>query len=209
LATVEDVRKYLSSGMIESVPGMTLSATISRFILLSAIPLAAFAEANISWALSRIQGTVAKSFPELRGADVQIREFRSDSDYFRTRFGIPQFVFGRQMRYLIFVNPRAVDAGVPKEAVDAILAHELEHIVWFQNRKRIRLLELVRLSSSTYTIRFERDTDLRTIRRGYASGLREYRIWLYRNIPAGKVARKKRTYLTPEEITAIQASSPQ
>jgi hypothetical protein len=188
---------------------MNLRAAISRTVLIFTVPLIASAEADISWALSRMQVTVAKSFPELRNEDLQVRQFKSDSDYFRARFGIPQFLFGRRMRYLIFVNPQAADAKVPMDAVDGILAHELEHIVWFQGRKRIRLLVLVRLSSRTFTTRFERDTDWRTVRRGYASGLREYRIWLYRNIPSGKIAPKKRTYLTPEEITATQVSLPQ
>src|SRR5512143_2166229 len=48
---------------------------------------------------SLVDDIIAISYPELRGADVRIETFRSQSDYFKARFGIPQFFFTR-MRFL-------------------------------------------------------------------------------------------------------------
>jgi hypothetical protein len=37
----------------------------------------------------------------------------------------------------------------------------------------------------------------------YARGLMQYRVWLYRHVPARALAEKKRDYLSPEEIEAV------
>jgi hypothetical protein len=68
---------------------------------------------------------------------------------------------------------------------------------------RVRLLGLARLASKGFTARFERWADLVAIARGYGEGLKEYRRWLYQNVPARNLKEKKRDYFSPEEIDAI------
>jgi hypothetical protein len=153
-----------------------------------------------------VNEVIASSYPELKGAAIRIEPFRSRSDYFKTRFGIPQYFFGR-MCYLVFVNPRVFELQAPDAGVRAIIAHELAHVLYFKSRNRVRLLGLVRLISKRYTAKFERRSDLKAISLGYGEGLREYRQWLYRNLPATKLVEKQRNYFSPEEIDAILSAT--
>jgi len=165
------------------------------------------ATANSGSATGRIHTIVSEvvrdSYPELADADIQVVAFKNSSDYFRTRFAIPQFMTGQRMRYLIRVNPEVFSRNCPKSAIRAIIAHELGHILYFSQRNRLHLLGLVRLESKGYTAEFERWTDLQAISRGYSEGLKEYRSWLYQNIPQKSLAEKRRDYFSPEEIDAI------
>ena len=153
-----------------------------------------------------VDQVVAASFPDLKGADIRIKPFRSRSDYFKTRFGLPQYFFAR-MRYLVFVNPRVFDLQAPEAGVRAIVAHELAHILYFKTRNRFRLVGLVRLTSKRFTAEFERRADLKAISLGYGEGLKEYRRWLYSNVPSSKLAEKQRNYFSPDEIDAILSAS--
>ena len=83
-----------------------------------------------------IDKVIASSYPELEGSDIMVKMFRSRSDYFKARFGYPQYFFTR-MRYLVFVNPRVFEMQAPEEGVRAIIAHELAHLVYFKGRNRI------------------------------------------------------------------------
>lgn len=158
-------------------------------------------------AIEKIEGIVKEvvrtSYPELTNATIKVRAFSNTSDYFRTRFGIPQFVSGKKMEYLMMVNPQVFDRNCPESAIRAIVAHELGHVLYFSQRKRIRLLSLIRLESKSYTARFERWTDLQAIARGYGEGLKQYRQWLYKNVPERSLNEKRRDYFSPEEIDAI------
>jgi hypothetical protein len=139
-------------------------------------------------------------FPELAKVQWRVRTFRSDSDYFRTRFSLGRFFFFRKMRYFVDVNPRLLALDPPPQGVCAILGHELSHVADMSRGKRIRLLGLVRLISAGFTAKFERRTDLQAIQRGFGPGLKDYRAWIYRNIPPTAVPRKERNYFSPTEI---------
>ncbi len=150
---------------------------------------------------------IGASYPELRGVEIQLRLFHDDTDFFRTRFGIPQFLFGRRLSYLIQVNPKVCSLQAPEAGVRAILAHELSHVLYLKTRNRARHLGLARLISKGFTARFERLTDLQAISRGYGEGLKEYRQWLYQHVPHQKLPEKMRNYFSPEEIDAILSLS--
>jgi len=143
------------------------------------------------------------SFPELKNASIKIKTFRSRSDYFRSRFSFGRFLTFRKLDYLIFVNPQAFEKNAPLLGIRAIIAHELAHVAYYRRHNRFELLGLVSLQSKSFTARFERGADLQAIKRGYGEGLRDYRQWLYQNIPASKIAAKKRDYFSPEEIDLI------
>ncbi len=151
-------------------------------------------------ALSRVESA---SYPELGRRDVRLRAFRSSTDFLQTRFSIARFLLPLPMRYFIEVNPAMFDRAVPEVGLCAILAHELGHVVELGSGNRLRRIGLVRLLSKHYTAGFERRTDLVAIERGYAQGLIAYRRWVYQNIPASSVARKRENYFTPEEIELI------
>jgi Zn-dependent protease with chaperone function len=149
-----------------------------------------------------IDKVIASSYPELEGSDIRVKVFRSRSDYFKARFGYPQYFFTR-MRYLVFVNLRVFEMQAPEAGVRAIIAHELAHLVYFKSRNRVQLVGLVRLTSKRFTARFERWADLKAISLGYGEGLKGYRQWLYTNVPASKLDDKHRNYFSPDEIDAI------
>ncbi len=174
-----------------------------RILVLLSLIITCIHAQNLNWARQTVDRVEADSFPELRGADIRVHLFQSKSDYFKSRFAIPQFFFRRKMQYIVFVNPEVRSRHAPGDAVTAVIAHELEHIVQFRNGNRLRLLGLVRLVSKRYTARFEKETDLRTVAKGFGEGLREYRVWLYLNIPPDQIKAKKRNYLTPDEIDKI------
>src|SRR6266446_7068627 len=151
-----------------------------------------------------IQELRETSYPELGHVDLRVRSFRSQSDYFRTRFSLSRFLLLMRMRYFVDVNPALFQEQAPSDGVCAILAHELVHIVSLSRGNRIRRFGLVRLLSKRQTAKFERRTDLEAIHRGYGDGLRSYRKWVYAHISPNKLQEKRRNYFSPEEIGAIQ-----
>jgi hypothetical protein len=143
------------------------------------------------------------SYPQLKEADISIRDLSSDSVYLETRFTMTSYFFGGRLRYMLFYNPEAARRQVPGEGLRAIVAHELAHIDYFQSQSRMGLAGLIRLLSPSFNMRFERRADLKAIALGYGPGLQAYRAWLYRNIPPERMNEKKRDYFSPEEIAAI------
>ena len=144
------------------------------------------------------------SYPELVDVDLRVRSFRSQSDYFRTRFSLSRFLLPMRMRYFVDVNPALFQEQAPSDGVCAILAHELAHVVSLSRGNRIRRLGLVRLLFKGRTTKFERRADLEAIHRGYGGGLKDYRTWVYVHIPPSKLQEKRRNYFSPEEIAAIE-----
>jgi hypothetical protein len=63
--------------------------------------------------LQDIQGT---SYPELAHLDLRVRSFRSQSDYFRTRFSLSRFLLPLRMRYFVDVNPALFQKQAPPMA---------------------------------------------------------------------------------------------
>lgn len=153
---------------------------------------------------SLMQTVKGASFPELASADLRMRAFHSPSDYLQTRFSLPRFFLLRPMRYFVEINPRLFQQQAPDDGVCAILAHELSHVVSLSHGNRVRRFGLIRLLSRGYTAKFERATDLEAIHRGYAEGLKSYRLWVYLHAPSNKLAAKRRNYFSPMEIAAIQ-----
>jgi hypothetical protein len=149
----------------------------------------------------------AAAYPELRGVTVHVKLFHSQSDYFRARFAVWPFLTGRRMRYIVFANPEVFTRQAPEASLRAILAHELAHVLYFSQKDRLRLLGLVRLTTKGFTAHFERWADLQALARGYGEGLKAYRQWLYRNIPAKSLDEKRRDYFSPEEIDAMTAAT--
>ncbi len=182
-----------------------LAVALATFTLSAS--LAGTPETTLGRARRVVEEVRAASYPELRDADIQIREFASKSDYFQCRPDLRRAVVGRKMRYIVFVNPRVFELGAPEAGVRAIVAHELGHVLYYRRGCRLRLLGLTRLVSSGYRARFERWADLQALSRGHAEGLKAYRRWLYTNVPASRLDEKRRDYFSPEEIDAIETAA--
>ena len=164
--------------------------------------LPAFVHAQTD-ARALVQEVQTASYPELKDARIEVKTFRGESDYFQSRFSFGRFLTGRRMRYVVYVNPAIYDKNCPAAARRAIVAHELAHILYYRQRNRLQLLGLARLAGANFTAKFERGADLEALARGYGEGLKQYRVWLYQNIPPRKLAAKRRDYFSPEEIDAL------
>jgi hypothetical protein len=143
------------------------------------------------------------SYPELSSTQIQIRKMNSEADFFRARLRFPDFFFQGTIRYVITVDPRVFELLAPEAGVRAIMAHELGHVAYLKKRNRLQLLGMVALISNSFTMRFERRTDLEAISRGYAEGLKTYRQWLYQNVPRTKLREKQERYFSPAEIEML------
>ena len=86
----------------------------------------------------------------------------------------------------------------------AIVAHELAHLAYYAKGNRLHLLGLWRFADKGFRERFEKRADVDALRRGYGQGLKEYRIWLYEHVPPSALMEKKRDYLSPDEIDALE-----
>lgn len=136
---------------------------------------------------------IDKSFPELSAVKIVVKTFESDSNYFNSRFSIGRFMTLRKMRYLIYINPQDFNKNAPSEGVEAIVAHELAHVLYFRERNRFELIGLVALANKSFATSFEHKTDLVAIERGFGHGLKQFREWLYKNVPQRVLKRKNET----------------
>lgn len=173
--------------------------------ILLTFPIAAFSQdKDIIGKTQKIIGEIIeKSFPELKTAKIDIKTFESDSNYFKSQFSISRFLTFRKLRYVIFVNAEVFRRNAPEDGVRAILAHELAHVLYYKRKNRFELFGLTGLMSKSFTTKFERKADLEAIARGYGSGLKSYRAWLYQNVAPKSLNEKKRDYFSPEEIDLI------
>ena len=172
-------------------------------LLAGSAPGAAQANAP-DWAERLVREVRSSSFPELLDRNIRVRPFSGSSDYFQARFSIWRFLALQRMHYVIRVNSAAALRAAPEEGKRAIIAHELAHVTYYANGNRVRLLGLIRLPSKGFRERFEKRADLEALHRGYAQGLKQYRIWLYQHVSGGVLNEKRRDYLTPEEIDVVQ-----
>jgi hypothetical protein len=156
------------------------------------------------WAGRLVREVRSSSFPELLDRDIYVRQFAGSSDYFQARFSIWRFLTGMRMHYVIRVNSADALLTAPEQGKRAIIAHELAHVAYYADGNRLRLFGLTRLASKGFRERFEKGADVEALQRGYAQGLKQYRIWLYQQVSAHVLQEKRRDYLTPEEINAIR-----
>lgn len=161
--------------------------------------------AAIQSAAKLVEEVRSLSYPEIYQHDLEVKAFKSNSDFFKARFSIARYLTFRRLKTTIFVNPSVFASSVPSEnALRAIIAHELAHALYYTTRNRLRLFGLVRLTGSEFAAQFERKADLVAISRGYGDGLIEYRHWLYENVPQKALRVKKRNYFAPAEIKVLQ-----
>ena len=153
---------------------------------------------------------IYSSYPELvdayRSGRIEINEFRSNRYFLKTSISKGKFSTSNARRaYSIDVNPIIFSTNQsPTDSpslggIQGILSHELEHLVDYENGSRIDLIGIgakLVFDPSQY----ERDTDLRAFERGYASGIKSYREWIYRRLSTRALKKKKKRYYTPEEI---------
>ena len=156
------------------------------------------------------QELIELKFPELQSAWVQgrikFRSFQSNAYFLKTAFLSGHIKRDRSKRiYSIDVNDLIYDlsqepTGAPSiEAVQGILAHELVHLMDYENStpgKITRMGVNIVISPS----KVERDTDEEAFERGYHQGIKLYREWIYGKLTPKELRQKRKRYYTPDEI---------
>ncbi len=178
-------------------------------LLLLAHPASAVTRDDIPRLLSEL---VRESFPELdsayREGRITIRDFNSSDYFLKTSLRKGKLSSDSKLKkYSVDVNPEIYgpegtpSGGPTLNAVRGILAHELVHLVDYETGGPQKIIGygLYEIFSPTH---YERVTDRRAFERGYAEGIREYRIWIYGKLSPKALRLKKIRYYRPEEIDA-------
>jgi hypothetical protein len=169
-------------------------------------PSTTFSETSIA---ALTQGLVAQSFPELQSKSIAHHTFDAADVFFESNLEVASLMPWHQgpVQYLVNYNPAVFRKGCPPAAIEGILAHELSHTLDYVNGGIPALLEIVnalRLPQSNQ--RYEHQTDLQAIFRGYGPGLIAYREWIYTQLTPGAIRQKQATYYTPDEIRLLMES---
>ena len=181
-----------------------MNRLVIQFLIILTFTTVNFAQNDVIQKTQKIIGEIIeKSYPELKSKKIEVKTLQSESDYFRAGFSFGKYLTFQKMHYIVFVNPQVFAKNAPDDGIRSILAHELAHVLYFAERNRFELLGLVKLSSKNFTKKFEHRADLEAISRGYGVGLKEYRAWIYQNIPQKNLAEKKRNYFSPVEIDKV------
>jgi hypothetical protein len=140
--------------------------------------------------------------PELAGHSIVLRPSGSSTVFFRADV-TPGSVFRRADRrvHRVHYSRRLFDDPPPPEAVMAILDHELEHVRHYTELGGLRLVGFGLDYAVGGAARYERGTDAHPVALGCAEGLAAYRRWLYARLSPRQERRKRRLYLTPEELS--------
>lgn len=142
-----------------------------------------------------------ESFPELLGLKIPLVDYKSKNYFFQASLSKKALLSGKK-RYFLEVNPLLLSCPPSTEGLRAIIAHELAH---FRDYETLSVTGLTKLgahylASQKFRRNYERQTDMAALDLGHGPGLIEYRLWLYEKLSPKSLARKKRIYLTPEEI---------
>ena len=144
---------------------------------------------------------IKTSFPELAQANITVKGISSNRVFLATDI-IPSSLFQEQRQYVLYLNPHLEQQPMSEFALTGILAHELTHFTDYTKMSVADLaIFLTKIkTSSEFNASYERATDLQSFERGYAAGIKEFRLWLYQQISDEAKRLKMRNYYTPVEI---------
>ena len=157
---------------------------------------------SVAQTRKRVQMIVERSFPHLKGVPIVVEPFEGGDVFFQSNLKIKTLLNPwAETTYRIQVNPVVFEKGLPLDAADAILAHELAHTQSYVDQGFWGLL-LGALSQILPFLekKIEHETDHAAIDRGYGPGLIAYRRWQENHIGPARRERVRDVYLTPETI---------
>lgn len=152
---------------------------------------------------------IKEGFPSLNNA-INRRKRKFTLKYYSIKdpqyFMESNFTVGRVLlgvpKYRIGVNPIIFDKGISRKALKGVLAHELVHSEDYYNGSTLgTILPIgIKIMKPKSRAKYERRTDKLVIKKGFGANLKAYRLWQYKQLDEDQLKRKKREYLTPEEI---------
>ncbi len=183
------------------------------FVLLPQILIADENPEHHELVKSNVVELVQKCFPKLKDQTITIETLNESAVFFDTNVSYTSVILTailtavnptQKRHYILRYNPKIFEITLDQSARMAILSHELNHILDYTNMTAFELLAFgfSYAFNQSFRAKYERSTDEKSLNLGFASGLITFRYWLYQNISAQDVERKKINYWTPDEIKA-------
>ena len=148
-------------------------------------------------------------FPELHDLNILISTFESGAYFLQAQPSLQTILKKSSKRnYEIQLNLRLLECPPDLISLQAILVHELEHVKDYNSWSSRKIIThgLRYVTDRNFRSRYERQTDLKTLVKGFSVGLMGYRFWVYKWLTPKELKLKKRYYFTPEEILSWQGS---
>ena len=159
--------------------------------------------------LALLRETQVAAYYELDGVTLQVTAI-PDLAYFRSVIDSDTLddAHPEARVYRVQVDPLVLTDPPSPEALAAVLAHELGHVLDYSTMTVREYLEFgvwygtQDPLTSTGLSDYERATDAMALERGCADGLTEMRTWVYAHASPDVLAEKQHNYDSPEEIAA-------
>jgi hypothetical protein len=153
---------------------------------------------NIIW---EIIGDTHTSLEKVR---ITLFPIDSDAYFLISNFGASRALLGRP-HYRIGLNPYVFKKNISDLALKGVMAHELMHTEDYESGSTIGTIIPIgfKILKRKSRIQYERKTDIKTIQRGYAEGLKAYRLWQSELLSPESLEIKEEEYLTPFEIDLV------
>ena len=141
--------------------------------------------------------------PELNSVSLSVQTIESDSTFLAAQVDLSTISNAPLEReYLIQINPQIFEQHITGASAIAILLHEFKHILDYTEMDTNALAEFGLWYAGGDVAEYERATDEFALERGCATGLIEFREWLYGFVSEDVRAEKEQNYYTPDEIRA-------
>jgi hypothetical protein len=128
----------------------------------------------------------------------------NNPEYFmESNFKFFQRIIRNKKVYKIGVNPLIFKKKIPAYGLLAVMAHEMMHTVDYESGKILRV-GYYYLRGGYKKRSYERGVDLRVVFKGLGHHLIQYKTWQYKQLTQKALIKKKKEYLTPEEINFIR-----
>lgn len=141
--------------------------------------------------------------PELNGVSLSVNTIDSDSTFLAAQVDLSTISNPPLEReYLIQINPKIFEEQITGASTVAILMHEFKHVLDYTEMDSNTLIEFGLWYVGGDIAEYERATDEFALQRGCATGLIDFREWLYDFVSEEVRAEKETNYYSPDEIRA-------
>ncbi len=141
--------------------------------------------------------------PELNGVSLSVQTIESESTFLAAQVDLSTISNPPLEReYIIQINPQIFEQQITGASTVAILVHEFKHVLDYTEMDTNTLVEFGLWYAGGDVAEYERATDEFALERGCATGLIEFREWLYDFVSEEIRREKEENYYTPDEIQA-------
>ncbi len=153
-----------------------------------------------------VDETRMEYFPEFESDSLTVTTFHSSAYFLQAQPSLSSLLHQRADRtYEVQLNLRLLDCPPERQALKAILVHELEHVRDYRSMSSAKIISLgMKVSLSfDFKVHYERATDQKVLNKGLFEGLALYREWVYQWLSPKELIKKRAIYMTPEEIRRL------